>query len=379
MEKEQRAESRGRRDGRAMWWVRAAPTRPRCVAVASAFFCSLLSALCSWSMSADLTDAEVIKILTTEHPRDRGIRRALEFIRSEQRPDGSVGDRTRTALTSMAVMAHLAAGTTPDDPEHGAWMQRSLRYVLGQQDANGYYGQQDGSRMYGHGITALMLAEALGMTHDEDLEERLRTSLERAIAVTVNAARVQKSEQHRGGWRYQPNEGSSDLSLSGWQLMSLHATQQVGITVPEEVIKNAVDYAKRLTTEDGKVGYESRGQDHPALRGLSLLSLMVGGKHDAPEIPRVVGRIQADPISWQGNWFFYRTYYDAVGMARAAPEQWEAYGQRLEKLLVEHQNQDGSWNAPPGGNENDQGKVYMTSLAVLALTVNRHVLPAYQR
>lgn len=329
--------------------------------------------------AAELTDAAVIKILTTEQPRDRAIRRGLEYIRSEQRPTGAVGDRTPTALSSMAIMAHLAAGTTPDDHEQGAWMQRSLRYVLAQQDANGYFGQQDGSRMYGHGITALMLAEALGMTHDEDLEERLRSSLERAIAVTINAARVKKSDQHRGGWRYQPNEGSSDLSLSGWQLMSLHATQQVGITVPEEVIKGAVDYAKRLTTEDGKVGYESRGQDHPALRGLALLSLMVGGQHDAPEVQRVIGRIQGDPITWQGNWFFYRAYYDAVGMARAAPEQWESYGERLEKMLAEHQNQDGSWNSPPGGNENDQGKVYTTSMAVLALAVNRHVLPAYQR
>lgn len=329
--------------------------------------------------AAELTDAEVIKILTTEQPKDRAIRRGLEFIRAQQKPSGAVGDRHPTALTSMAVMAHLAAGTTPDDPEQGAWMQRSLRHVLSQQDANGYFGQSDGSRMYGHGITALMLAEALGMTHDEDLEERLRSGLERAIAVTVNAARVKKSDQHRGGWRYQPNEGSSDLSLSGWQLMSLHATQQVGITVPEEVIRNAVDYAKRLTTEDGKVGYESRGQDHAALRGLALLSLMVGGQHDAPEIARVVGRIQGDQISWQGNWFFYRAYYDAVGLARAAPQQWESYGQRLEKILVEHQSQDGSWNAPPGGNENDHGKVYTTSMAVLALSVNRHVLPAYQR
>jgi hypothetical protein len=329
--------------------------------------------------ASELSDAEVIRILTTEHPRDRAIRRALDYIRAEQRPDGGVSERTRTAITSMAVIAHLAAGTTPDDPEHGAWMQRSLRFVLQQQDPNGYFGQVDGSRMYGHGITALMLAEALGMTRDKDLEESLRTSLERAVAVTVNAARVQKPEQDRGGWRYQPNESSSDLSLSGWQLMSLHATQQVGITVPEEVISNAVDYTKRLTTPDGDVGYQSRGQDHAALRGLALLSLTVGGKHDAPEIPRVVGRIQGDPISWQGKWFFYRVYYDAVGMACAAPDQWESYGPRLEKILVDHQNQDGSWSEPPGGNEGDHGKIYMTSLAVLALTVNRHVLPAYQR
>ncbi len=334
---------------------------------------------CPSAATVELSDQDVIRILTTEQPRDRAIRRALEFIRKEQDPSGSLGKKHETAMTSMGIMAHLAAGVTPNDPEHGAWMQRSLRFVISQQDSNGYLGKNDGSRMYGHGIATLMLAEALGMTKDDELEERLRLSLERAVAVTVNAAKVNKNEQHKGGWHYQPHDGDSDLSLSGWQLMSLHATQQVGITVPEEVIMGAVDYAKRLTTDDGKVGYTNKGQDHPALRGLSLLSFMIGGQHDAPQIERVVSRIQSDPISWQGQWFFYRAYYDAVGMSRAAPTQWEKYGPLLEKILVDHQAQDGAWDAPPGGNEKEQGKIYMTSMAVFALTVNRHVLPAYQR
>jgi hypothetical protein len=282
-------------------------------------------------------------------------------------------------MSSLAVMAHLAAGITPDDPEFGPWMNRSIRFVLANQDENGYFGQMDGSRMYGHGIATLMLAEALGMTRDEELEERLRTSLERAVAVTVNAARVPKQPGHEGGWRYQPNEGSSDLSLSGWQLMSLHATQQVGITVPVEVINGAVEFAKRLTTMEGQVGYAGRGEDHPSLRGTALLSFVIGHQEKIPELAKVVARIQADPIAWQGAWFFYRAYYDAVGLSRAAPEAWDVYGPQLEKILVEHQNPDGSWPIPPGNNEGEYGQLYCTSLAVLSLTVGRHVLPAYQR
>ena len=112
---------------------------------------------------------------------------------------------------------------------------------------------------------------------------------------------------------------------------------------------------------------------------MALISLVIGHQADDPEIGKVVARIHADPITWQGQWFFYRLYYDAVGMARAAPDQWEAYGAKLEKMMVEHQNQNGSWPTPPGGNERDQGPVYCTSMALLALTVNRHVLPAYQR
>jgi hypothetical protein len=330
--------------------------------------------------ATELSDAEVIQALTVEAPRDRAIRTALGFLRSQSdRHDGSCGDRVKTAMTSMAVMAHLAAGITPDDAEHGEWMHRCLRYVLANQDENGYFGQNDGSRMYGHGITTLMLAEALGMSRDEELDERLRGALERAVAVTVNAARVHKQPGHEGGWRYQPGEDKSDLSLSGWQLMSLHATEQVGITVPEQVIAGAVAYAKHLVTADGKVGYENPGDDHPALRGLALLSLAIGHQAESPEAAHVVARIQSDPITWQGQWFFYRVYYDAVGMSRVAPDQWDVYGKQLEKMLVEHQSPNGSWSAPPGGNEGDQGVVYCTSMAVLGLAVNRHVLPAYQR
>ncbi len=233
--------------------------------------------------------------------------------------------------------------------------------------------------MYGHGITTLMLAEALGMIIDEEREEAVRAALERAVAVTVAAARVPKSAQHRGGWRYQPRDQGSDLSLSGWQLMSLHACAQVGIDVPEAVIADAVAYARRLTSPDGRVGYESPGQDHPGLRGAALLSFAVGGQQDAPEVARIADRILRQPIAWQGSWFFYRAYYDAVGLSRAVPAQWSAYAATLEGVLIDHQSEDGSWPTPPGDNEGNHGVVYRTAMATLALAVGKQVLPAYQR
>ena len=164
----------------------------------SSFIISLLIAL-SFVLATpavELTDQQVIERLSVEQPRDLSIRKGLEYLRKQQSRDGAVGNNVKMAMTSLAVMAHLAAGVTPDDAEHGAWMRRGLLFVLGQQDENGYLGSQDGSRMYGHGIATLMLAEALGMTRDDDLEERLRVSLERAVAVTVNAAKVRKSGGH---------------------------------------------------------------------------------------------------------------------------------------------------------------------------------------
>jgi hypothetical protein len=329
--------------------------------------------------AAELGDQQVLDALARETPRDVAIRKGLEFLRARQRGDGTLTDNLSGALAGLAVMAHLAAGVSPDDAQHGPWLKRSIRAVLAQQDEHGYFGAHDGSRMYGHGISTLMLAEALGMCRDDELEERIRAALERAVALTVAAARVVKAPTAQGGWRYEPGDPGSDLSLSGWQLMSLHACEQVGIPVPEDVIAGAVGFARRVTTPDGQVGYDRPGEDHAPLRGLSMLCFAIGHQEDAKEVACIAARIQADPIAWQGAWLFYRAYYDAVGMNRAAPEQWEAYAPKLEQVLIEHQAADGSWPAPPGDDEGKHGPVFTTSMAVLALAVQRHVLPAYQR
>ncbi|MBZ5543864.1 MAG: terpene cyclase/mutase family protein [Acidobacteriia bacterium] len=189
--------------------------------------------------AADLSDQEILKTLTTDRPRDAAVRKALEFLRQKQKSNGAVAERYPTALTAMAIMAHLSAGHPPADRQYGPWLRKSINYVLSKQNADGYFGESDGSRMYGHGLCTLMLAEALGMPRDDEMDENIRKALKRAVQVTINAALVQKSPENTGGWRYTPDARDSDLSLSGWQLMSLHATQQVGIPVPENVIKNA--------------------------------------------------------------------------------------------------------------------------------------------
>jgi hypothetical protein len=279
----------------------------------------------------------------------------------------------------MSVMAHFAAGHPPADKQFGPWIRKSLSYVISRQNPDGYFGEADGSRMYGHGICTLMLAEALGMQRDDEMDEVIRKALKKAVQVTVNAALVKKSPEHAGGWRYTPDATDSDLSLSGWQLMSLHATQQVGIPVPETVIAGAVAYTTRMVGQDGKVGYQNPNEDRPALRGLALLALVIGHQEKSPLVKRIAERIWADPIAWKGDHFYYRAYYDAVGISRALPEEWEKYLPKYESVLLPHQKEDGSFDTSVDGEAQAAGSTYTTSMAVMALAVQRHVLPAYQR
>lgn len=325
-------------------------------------------------------DAAAVAAFEAGTPRDRAVERGLAFLRAQTGPDGALGEQQRTALTALALLAHVANGVTPTDPVAGPWAQRALERVLAGQDLDGYFGRLDGSRMYGHGIATLLLAEIAGSLGDEPRERRVREALVRAVDVIVRAQRVAKEPASRGGWRYNPTDANADLSLSGWQLLALHACRQIGMPVPEESLRDGAAFVRTLLGEQGRVGYTARGEDRPALRGLALLVLALDQGPTSvvpPEIPPIAKRIAEDPIPWQGSFFFYRIYYEAVGLCRAAPATWAAYLPRMEKLLLDHQAADGSWPAPPGDEEGAYGLIYTTSMALLALSVERHLLPAH--
>ena len=108
---------------------------------------------------------------------DVAIDKAIAFLVRQQKPTGSVNDKGYdTTMTSLAIMAMASVGVQPADPDQrGQAMKRALEFVLkdDRQDDKGYFGRKDGSRMYGHGITTLMLTEMLGMGTSDEQDELL--------------------------------------------------------------------------------------------------------------------------------------------------------------------------------------------------------------
>ncbi len=108
---------------------------------------------------------------------DRSVTRGIEFLVQTQRVDGVIADRgNEVAMTSLAIMAMAAIGTVPTpETKAGRAMQSAIDFVLhqGNQDAQGYLGSRDQSRMYGHGITTLMLTEVLGMADTPEENKRI--------------------------------------------------------------------------------------------------------------------------------------------------------------------------------------------------------------
>jgi hypothetical protein len=344
-------------------------------------------------------ELEELRRLRRATDLDRAVDRGLAWLIGAQGADGAFGKKYPIALTSLSVLAFLARGHLPADGSvEGKAAARGLEYVLAErrQRDDGYFGI-DGSQMYGHAITVLMLAEVLGMGVSDEQERRILAALEQGLALLLRAQAVEKAVEDAGGWRYHPDSPDSDLSITVWAVTALRAAQNAGLEVPREAIARAVAYVrKRFQRGDGWFAYR-QGED-PALpiTAAGLLGLQVAGVYSGREVEAAADRLLRETPEWRqrgwfGHWFYYGVYYYAQAMHQVGGKHAETAREALAELLYRGaagaaapppsaQLPDGSWPGPPGsGQEREAGPVYTTAMAVLALSVEYRLLPIYQR
>jgi hypothetical protein len=313
---------------------------------------------------------------------DRGVRYLLAQVDAR---DGSIGVRNqhRTATTSLAIMALVAVGHQPTDqsPE-GKALRDALNFILADERITdeGYFGYADGSRMYGHGITALMLTEMLGMGVDDRQDELLRIRARASLDLILRSQQVQKGDRYQGGWRYEPGSRDSDLSATVWQLMALRAGRSAGMDVPVEAIDQAVAYLERsykeLGRERGGFGYEPGHHPRYATTAAGMLAMLVCGRYDHEQVAHAANQLLEWGPQENDQWFFYGTYYYAIGMYQIGDEHAATAERETFRALSQAQRIDGSWQSR---HHHEADPIYATSMALLALSVRHHYLPIYQR
>src|SRR5688572_14798064 len=186
------------------------------------------------------------------------VERGLAWLASRQARDGGYagddGDGPRHAgITALAGLAFMQAGNLPGRGRYGANVSRCLDYVLSACRPSGLIcADMNHGPMYGHGFATLFLAEVYGMTGNGDVKEKLQ----KAVAL------IQKTQNHQGGWRYQPAPYDADISVTICQVMALRAARDAGIKVEKEVIDKSIRYVKNCQgAEDGGFSYQ------PSMRG----------------------------------------------------------------------------------------------------------------
>jgi len=334
---------------------------------------------------------------TPEDKTDIAVRRAVSFLVTQQDKEGAIQTQwqwaNRTAITAMSILAMASVGHQPsDDSPEGRCMKKALAFVLKpeHQDVDGYFGNADGSRMYGHGIITLTLAELLGMGADASQDKLLTERCKAAVQLILRAQSVSKGGSDEGGWRYTPDAYDSDLSASVWQVSALRSAKNAGIEVPKGAIDRAVEYIKgtyyssrdasgKPTDLKSATAYGVNGRAPVySTAAAGLLSMQMCGKYEGMEVQACADWLMERKPDPDGLWFYYGTYYYAQGMYQRGGKYAEAAKRNVEEALLPRQASDGSWSATQH-REVEAGTVYCTSLGILALAVKYHFLPIYQR
>ena len=323
---------------------------------------------------------------------DQAIEKGIQFILKKQQDDGSINDKgKKTAMTALSLMSMAAVGHQPIHPnEFGRAMQNALNFILldENQDEQGYFGNKDGGRMYGHGIVTLMLSEMLGMGINKETDKKIRDQCQDAIDLILRSQKVKKNPAQQGGWRYSPDSRDADLSVSVWQLMALRSAKNSGLDVPSSAIANAVSYLERSykskllgngdpAEKKSGFAYQPGGSAEYTTTAAGLLAMQVCGEYESLFVHGAADWLLDHKPEKSRKFFFYGTYYYAQGMYQRGGDYAKKARDLVENILLELQRENGSWIG--SGSEAGTGEVYSTTLAILALAVKYHYLPIYQR
>jgi prenyltransferase beta subunit len=303
---------------------------------------------------------------------DLSIERGLAYLASIQRKDGGF-DTDTTGIAGLCGMTFLAKGYLPGDDKYGGNIDRVIDYILANTNDKGIFGKTTGGYMYSHGICTLFLTEVSGMV-DEVRQEKIDEVLPKAVQVILT------SQGDQGGWAYAALKGDHDLSISGWQLMSLRSARLNGAPVPSESIKRAVKYVlKRNDAKKGTFGYMDTHSHSVTLTGAGILCLELCGEHGNPVIDRagnylmgVYEKLPKDPHA------VYGLYYTAQGLFQLGGIRWERFSKWMYDYWIPLQNKNGSF-AIGEGKLADSEVTYKTAMTVLAFSVPYRLLPIYQR
>ena len=344
---------------------------------------------------------------------EEAIELGLVYLARHQQSDGRWRLRTSTrdalpdprprlqsdsAATGLSLLSFLGAGYHHMDDKYANNVRAGLEFLVENQAADGnlYVRGDDVSAacvaLYSHGVAALALCEAFGMTQDEWLREPAQKALD-FIAASQN--------KRLGGWRYFPGV-ESDTSVSGWMIMALKSGELSQLNVSRETYDNTVKWLNRSQASNDQrhlYRYNPLAPDTPAQRhgrqpthvmtSVGLLMRMYlgwrrdnewmqrGGEYLANNTPQMgtYGTARRDTYYW---------YYATQVMFHLGGDYWKRWNEQLHPLLVEEQIQTGplagSWNpyAPvPDRWATNAGRLYVTTLNLLSLEVYYRHLPIY--
>ena len=275
-----------------------------------------------------------------------------------------------TASTAIALLPFLGAGHTHVDGHYQETVSRGIYYLLSRMQRTPRGGDFCEGNMYGHGVTTLALAEALGMTKDDMLVPPVRD----AVRFIETA-----QDMHSGGWRYLPGQ-AGDTTVTAWQLAALKSAQLAGLEAPSPTIDGVRRFLDRVQTLNGAAyGYRSPSAK-PCTSAIGLLCRMYTGW--GPEQEALNRGLTTLAKPGPAPQAVYQNFYLAQALVQFDHPVWPRWNMKNRDQLVAQQarvaHEAGSWSfddrdTAPGG------RLAHTALAILTLEVYYRLLPIYRQ
>lgn len=360
----------------------------------------------------DPAEAPALRLLAKKHITnelrtsvEKGAKRLSELQDNKGAFSKGQGGGMAIAMTGLAGLALLASGSTPDKGPYQTHIQKAIDYLISCQDPNTGYitGNNDGSRIHGHGYATLFLAQCYGA---QPTNARLKGVLNKAVEI------IQKGQTADGGWGYVPDDLTWDERSTLWCcVQALRAASDAGITVQKKYIQKAVKYLYDTAvmtpyrTPDGtdhkgytfmyskSSGYSSNSYAITAAAISSMNGLGIyaeGATWKEQDVGKVykgglgwlkyrledfMDRMKAGASALDTGHFHYAHFY-AVQCMWNAPEEhyFDDYFPRLRDYFIKEQDAtNNSWN------HNGYGEVYATSFTLLTLLVPMQYLPLFNK
>jgi hypothetical protein len=331
--------------------------------------------------------------------------RGLEWLSKHQSPDGrwdcddfsKNGDISKGPLcdgkgmatydvgvSGLAILCFLGAGHTTKEGSYQTTVREGLKWLKNMQDAEGCFGPRgDPHHTYSHGIAALAMAEAYGMT---------RSGIWKASA-QGGMNYVMACQNPYKAWRYGARPGDNDMSVTGWMVMALKSGKMAGLDINDTSLAWALDFTKEMTDEEtGRTGYTKRGErpvraegkvdrfpadESESLTGVGIVTRVFAGEDPSsnPVIKAGAELIGRRLPVWEpksGKVDMYYWYYATLAMFQVGGPEWNSWNSKLQSAVIDTQRTDnnyaGSWD-PVGPWGEDGGRVYSTALMTLCMEV----------
>ena len=338
----------------------------------------------------------------TEEEVRQALTKALDYLAHEQAPEGHwLGNYEESpGISGLALMAFLGGGCVPKD--YSSNITSAINFLKSKYNSSSSYEPDSADAfllggliatddpMYEHAIATLALIETCVEMDDYSLEPIIEDALQLIVRAQNTEHKPKELEgpvnmdsDEYGGWRYRPNSTDSDISVTGWQILALKAALNAGFSIPDWTLPLAAKYLRACYDEDEHAfAYEAgSGSTGCARSGIGVLGLQLCGYPDDSLIAPAMRFMQDNPPVWNledpgEGWPFYYWYYGTRAMFFAGGDDWRIWEDWMCRLLVDNQNDDGSWD---GAQDEKEMIIFTSSLGALMLEFCCGHVPVYMR